>query len=125
MSPGCEYLRQCFPLAAVREEALLFQTPIFIPNVTVLGYGRPPPLPPGTEGKRGEGRGGGGHCPQCLRLSPCNRWLRSPGMRQRWGHEGGGGDEQGWGEEGRVMEGTGDGWGRGTDGDKAGMGVSR
>lgn len=38
---------------------------------------------------------------------------------------GGGGDEQGWGEEGRVMEGTGDGWGRGTDGDKAGMGVSR
>lgn len=37
----------------------------------------------------------------------------------------GGGDEQGWGEERRVMEGTGDGWGRGTDGDKAGMGVSR
>lgn len=61
MSPGYEYLRQYFPLAAAREEALLFRTPmleIFTPNPTVLGYGRPLSLLPSLLQHRREPRGG-------------------------------------------------------------------
>lgn len=96
MSPGYEYLRQYFPLAAVREEALLFRTPmleIFTPNPTVLGYSRPLSLLPSLLRHRREPRRGkrwGGSLPSMPAAQTPQQVAPVPGDVAEVGTGGGG-----------------------------------